>query len=164
MLRRMALVERLDGMLFGEDQPCFGCGPKNPLGFKLRYQEDGEALVTCFVPGPHHQGPLGVMHGGLVATVADETAGWVVIAKLGKFGFTTSFQARYRRPVRIGLPTECRGWITKQSRRVVRVHTATSQAGQECSEADFTFAILARRAAEQLMGVALPEQWGRFCR
>lgn len=160
----MAHVERLDGMLFGADQPCFGCGPKNPLGFRLEFEEDGEAIVTRFVPGRHHQGPLGVMHGGLVATVADETGGWVVIAKTGKFGFTTSFAATYRRPVRIGLETECRGWFTKQSPRIVRVRTTLSQAGEECFAADFTFAILARQAAEKLMGVPIPEQWAKYCR
>jgi len=160
----MAQVERLDGMLFGEDQPCFGCGPKNPLGFKLRFEEEGEAVVTRFVPGPHHQGPLRVMHGGLVATVADETAGWVVIARLGKFGFTTSFEARLRKPVRIEVPTECRGWILKESRRVVRVRTVVTQAGEECFAADFTFAVLGKQAAEKLMGVTVPEQWSRFCR
>ena len=164
MLPRMAKVERLDGMLFGEDQPCFGCGPKNPLGFKLKFEEDGEAIVTRFVPGPHHQGPLGVLHGGLVATIADETAGWVLIAKLGKFGFTTSFEARLRRPVRIGVETECRGWIARQSPRVVRVRTAISQGGEECSTAELTFAILARQAAEQLMGTRLPDEWGHYCR
>ncbi len=160
----MAQVERLDGHLFGEDQPCFGCGPKNPLGFRLRFEEDGEAIVTRFVPGPHHQGALGVMHGGLIATVADETAGWVVIAALGKFGFTTSFEARYRRPVRVGVETECRGWITKESRRVVRVRTVVTQAGEECFGADFTFAVLGKQAAEKLMGVTLPQKWERFCR
>ncbi|HEY3447360.1 MAG TPA: PaaI family thioesterase [Myxococcales bacterium] len=160
----MAQVERLDGHLFGEDQPCFGCGPKNPLGFRLKFQEDGEAIFTRFLAGPHHQGPLGVMHGGLVATVADETAGWAVIAKLGKFGFTTSFEAKYRRPVRIGVETECRAWFTKESRRVVRVRTVMTQAGAECFSADFTFAVLGRQAAEQLMGTEIPEQWARFCR
>ena len=95
--------------------------------------------------------------------VLAQADGWVVIAKTGKFGFTTSFQAKYRRPVRIGLPTEWRGWMTRQSRRVVRVHTTTTQAGQECASADFTFAILARQAAEDLMGVRLPEGWDRFC-
>ena len=164
MLRRMAQVERLDGKLFGEDQLCFGCGPKNPLGFRLEFEEDGDSILTRFTPGPHHQGPPGVMHGGLVATVADETAAWVLVGKLGKFGFTTSLEARYRRPVRLGVQTECRGWITTGSRRVVRVRTAMSQAGQECSTADFTFALLGRQAAEELMGSKLPEEWSRFCR
>ncbi|MBI5545292.1 MAG: PaaI family thioesterase, partial [Deltaproteobacteria bacterium] len=128
----MAHVTPLDGTLFGEDQPCFGCGPRHPFGLRLRFEEVGEALVTRMTPGPQHQGPLGVMHGGLVTTLADEAAGWAVIAKTGKFGFTTSLQARLRRPVRIGVEAECRAWLTKTSPRVVRVAASVSQGGEEC--------------------------------
>jgi acyl-coenzyme A thioesterase PaaI-like protein len=158
------LVQPLDGTLFGEDQPCFGCGPRHPFGFRLRYEEEGEQVVTRFTPGPQHQGPLGVMHGGLVATVADESAGWAVIAKTGKFGFTTNFEARLRRPVRIGVASECRAWLTKKGPRVVRIATSISQADGECFHGDFTFAILGFEAAQKLMGVRIPKEWRRFCK
>ena len=66
------MLERLDGHLFGADQPCFGCGPNHPWGFHLAFERDGEAVVTRFVPGDRYQGPPGIMHGGLVMTLADE--------------------------------------------------------------------------------------------
>lgn len=80
----------LDGTLFGAEQPCFGCGPVHPFGFRLAFTEEGDELVTRFTPGPHHQVPPGLMHGGLVFTLADELAAWVVIARFGKFGFTAA--------------------------------------------------------------------------
>src|SRR5690242_11060519 len=92
----------LDGTLFGADQMCFGCGPRHPAGFKLRYEREGQGVLTRFTPGEQHQGPPGIMHGGLVSTVADETAAWALIAKTGKFGFTTSFSCRFHRALRIG--------------------------------------------------------------
>jgi uncharacterized protein (TIGR00369 family) len=160
----MAQVSPLDGTLFGEDQLCFGCGPHNPSGFRLRFVEDGGAIVTRFVPERHHQGPAGVMHGGLITTVADETAGWAVIATTGKFGFTTSFQAQLRRPVRLGVEAECRATVVRQSSRVVRVSALVRQGGEDCYTAEFTFVILAQKAAEKLMGIEIPEAWRRFCR
>ena len=29
-------IEALDGSIFGEGQPCFGCSPSNPVGMKLK--------------------------------------------------------------------------------------------------------------------------------
>ncbi|MBI5548690.1 MAG: hypothetical protein HY901_32815 [Deltaproteobacteria bacterium] len=46
----------------------------------------------------------------------------------------------------------------------MRVAASVSQGGEECYRADFTFAILGKKAAEQLMGTSIPAQWDRFCR
>src|SRR5579872_3001259 len=105
----MEPVGPLDGTLFGDDHMCFGCGPTHPAGFRLRYEREGEEVVTRFVPQAQHQGPPGLMHGGLVSTVADETAAWALIAQTGKFGFTTSFECKFKRGVRIGVEAEARG-------------------------------------------------------
>src|SRR5438045_314133 len=97
-----ALDAPLDGHLFGEGQPCFGCGPSHPVGFRLRFEREGTAVTTRFVPDDRYQGPPGIMHGGLVLTLADEIAAWAVIGVLGKFGFTGQVEAKLRAPVRVG--------------------------------------------------------------
>jgi acyl-coenzyme A thioesterase PaaI-like protein len=158
------LVSPLDGHLFGEGQACFGCSPTHPVGFRLAFEVDAEAVVTRFTPGPLHQGPLGLMHGGLISTVADEAAAWAVLAHTGKFGFTTHFEARLSRGVRVGVEATARAWLTRRSSRVVRAAVAISQEGLECFTGDFTFALLERAAAEKLMGAPLPDAWTRFCR
>jgi acyl-coenzyme A thioesterase PaaI-like protein len=157
-------VTPLDGSLFGAGQPCFGCGPDHPSGFRLRFEVEGDAVVTHFTPGPHHQGPLGLMHGGLISTVADEAAGWAVLTTTGKFGFTTHFTARLARGVRVGVEAEARAWVTRRTSRVVRTSVVLSQLGEACFTGDFTFAILELAAAEKLMGITMPEAWHRFCR
>ncbi|MEW5741259.1 MAG: PaaI family thioesterase [Myxococcota bacterium] len=158
------LVSPLDGTLFGEGQPCFGCSPEHPFGFRLRFTVDGDAVVTRFVPTVRHQGPLGLMHGGLVSTVADETAAWAVLAATGKFGFTTGFEAKLLKGVRVGHEAEARGVVTKPGSRVVRVGVVVRQAGEDCFTGDFTFALLDRGGAERLLGGPLPDEWVRFCR
>ncbi len=157
-------VSPLDGRLFGPGQPCFGCGPDHPSGFHLAFAVDGEDVVARFTPGTHHQGPLGLMHGGLITTVADETAAWVVLAHAGKFGFTTHFECRLSRPVKVGVEAETRGRLVKRTSRVVKSQVVVSQLGQPCFTGDFTFVLLDQAAAEQLMGTALPEAWARYCR
>jgi acyl-coenzyme A thioesterase PaaI-like protein len=157
-------VDPLDGALFGAGQPCFGCSPDHPFGFRLRFEVDGDAVVTRFTPTAQHQGPLGLMHGGLVSTVADETAAWAVLATTGKFGFTTGFEARLLRGVRVGQEALARGQVTRPGGRVVRVAVSVSQAGEPCFTGDFTFALLDQSGAERLLGGPLPEAWLRFCR
>lgn len=158
------VVSPLDGSLFGPGQPCFGCSPDNPAGFHLRFVAEGDDVVTRMVPEKHHQGPLGLMHGGLISTLADETAAWAVLAATGKFGFTTHFEARLSKGVRIGVEVMARARLTKQGSRVVKATVEISQEGERCFTGDFTFVTLDRAGAERLMGVPMPEQWARYCR
>lgn len=104
------------------------------------------------------------MHGGLISTVADEAAAWAVLAGVGKFGFTTHFEARLARGLRVGEEAVARAWLTKTSSRVVRASCTISQQNVECFTGDFTFALLDQSAAEKLMGGPIPEKWQRFCR
>jgi acyl-coenzyme A thioesterase PaaI-like protein len=156
--------EPLDGRLFGDDQPCFGCGPRHPHGLRLAFERDGEEVVTRFVPGADRQGPPGIMHGGLVATAADELADWALIAILGKFGFTASFEARYAAPVRIGRVVEGRARIVKNAGRIADVEARLTQDGALAFTGRFRFALFDRGGAERLLGGPLPEEWLRFCR
>jgi acyl-coenzyme A thioesterase PaaI-like protein len=160
----MLALETLDGRLFGPDQPCFGCSPTHPHGFRLRYERDSEGVVTTFTPASTHQGPPGIMHGGLVSTVADETAAWALIAATGKFGFTASFDMRLKRVVRVGQITHARGKVTKPGSRVVRLAVEIAQGDAVCATGDFTFMLMDQHSAEAMLGGPLPEAWIRFCR
>lgn len=157
-------VSPLDGSLFGPGQPCFGCAPDHPAGLHLSFTVDGDDVVTKMTPQKHHQGPLGLMHGGLVSTLADEAAAWAILATTGKFGFTTHFDARLSKGVRINIETEARARVTKLTSRVVYVTVEIRQEGEMCFTGNFTFVMLAREAAEKLMGGPLPEAWARYCR
>ncbi len=152
----------LDGRLFGEDQPCFGCAVNHPIGFHLAFERDGEGVVSRFVPGAQYEGPPGIMHGGLVMTLADEAAAWAVVAKLHKFGFTAQVEGKFKRPVRTGQPTELRAKVVKLNFRVVRVGVEISQHGQVCFDGLLVFALLNQAGAEKLLERPLPEAWKRF--
>ncbi len=152
----------LDGRLFGDDNPCFGCSVGHAIGFHLCFERDGEDVVGRFVPGPQYQGPPGIMHGGLVMTLADEVAAWALVSGLHKFGFTAQVDGRFKRPVRIGVETELRARIVKASFRVVRVTVAIRQGGESCYEGQLVFALMDQAGAEKLLQAPLPEAWKRF--
>ena len=154
----------LDPHLFGDGQPCFGCAQDHPTGFRLRFAREDDSVVTRFVPAVTHQGPPGLMHGGLVMTLADEIGAWTLVGLLGKFGFTAQFGAKLRKPVRIGVEVTGRGRIKKASVRVVTVEVVLEQAGERTFGADIGFVMVDEQGAEKILGAPVPEAWKRFCR
>src|SRR5262245_10982520 len=138
----------LDPNTFGEGQPCFGCSQDHPTGLRLRFERDGDWVKTTFSPGEGHQGPPGIMHGGLVTTLADEVAAWAIIGVLGKFGFTAAMSAKLLKPVRIGRPIAGRSRVTKNTGRTVTVEVFLAQSDEDVYKGEFTFVLVDRSGAE----------------
>ncbi len=55
---------------------CFGCGPDNPRGLRLKSYVEGEQVVATFVPEPHHQAFPGVLNGGIIGALLDCHGNW----------------------------------------------------------------------------------------
>jgi acyl-coenzyme A thioesterase PaaI-like protein len=66
-----------------DDRYCFACGEKNPIGLHLAFTYDEEGVEAQFTPQRVHQGYNGLMHGGLVATLMDETMAHAVSSSYG---------------------------------------------------------------------------------
>jgi acyl-coenzyme A thioesterase PaaI-like protein len=156
--------DKLDGTLFGPSNHCFGCGPHHPTGFRLRFHVEHDEVVTQTTPQKSHEGAPGVMHGGLVTTVADEVGAWALIALRGKFGFTGTMTSRFPRAVRVGTALEGRAKITKESSRIVHVDVRMLQEGHACFSSTMSFVVLDQKGAEKMLGGELPEAWKRFFR
>jgi acyl-coenzyme A thioesterase PaaI-like protein len=157
-------VEALDGSIFGEGQPCFGCSPSNPFGMKLKPVREGREVTVRYTAPPEFQGPAGVMHGGLVTTLADELAGWVVIGVRKQFGFTGAIEARLLKPVRIGVEVEGRATIVSENARTLKIDVRLRQSGAEVFRGMFSFVVLDEAGTEKVMGMRLPDEWRRFAR
>lgn len=154
----------LDVNPFGPGQPCFGCSQDHPFGFRLRFDREGDEVLTHFTPDDRYQGPPGIMHGGLVTTLADEVAAWAIIGLLGKFGFTAQLSGKLVKPVRIGVPVEGRARIARETNRVVTSAVRLVQDGADAFTGEFSFVLVDQSGAERLLGGPLPEAWKRFCR
>ena len=49
---------------FIDNDYCFACGSKNPLGLHLSFYREGDYMCTRVQPLTHWQGFEGVVHGG----------------------------------------------------------------------------------------------------
>jgi acyl-coenzyme A thioesterase PaaI-like protein len=132
---------------------CFACGERNEQGLRLVFRREGDRIWSDFTPSEQHQGFPGVLHGGIIATLLDETLGrtgalrrqWLITGKL---------DIRYRRPAPIVERLRVWGQIAQERRGAIDAVGAVELAdGTVVAEARGLFLTL----AEPVAGRALAE-------
>ena len=67
---------------FAPQNICFGCGPANAKGLRIRSFEEGDHLVATWTPEAHHQAFPGVLNGGIVGALLDCHSNWAATMAL----------------------------------------------------------------------------------
>lgn len=62
--------------LYAPQGQCFGCGPKNHLGLKIKSQVIEKETVCYFLPQIHHQAFDNILSGGICGTLLDCHSNW----------------------------------------------------------------------------------------
>ena len=136
-------------------QLCFACGQKNPYGLKMVFYQDGEAIVSDFLPGKEHQGFPGVIHGGVIAAVFDEALNRTsMLADHPTWTMTGRLEVRYRRYVPYGPLLRVKAWLGLQKGRMVQGHAQLTRADDESvllAEAQGSFMALKPEMLDELM-------------
>ena len=94
---------------FGPEGHCFGCGPKNDKGLRIRSLPSGEhedELVCDWMPEPHHEAWDGVLNGGIIGALLDCHSNWTAAMALMRARgaseppstVTGDFHVKLRRP------------------------------------------------------------------
>jgi acyl-coenzyme A thioesterase PaaI-like protein len=87
--------------VFLDNDFCFACGGKNPLGLHLQFFRDGDMFCTRVTPKPHWQGFAGVVHGGLQSTIIDDLMSNHLFRLEQAWVTTGELSLRFRKPVPI---------------------------------------------------------------
>jgi acyl-coenzyme A thioesterase PaaI-like protein len=86
---------------------CFGCGPKNVRGLRIRSFEGGDGTVVAeWHARAEHEAFDGYVNGGILGTLIDCHSNWTAIAALQAAGWaadtpstvTSELSVRFRRP------------------------------------------------------------------
>jgi uncharacterized protein (TIGR00369 family) len=101
-----------------ESDLCFACGPKNPIGLKLKFDWDGQEVKAKFTPGEYHQGWAGLVHGGIISCLLDEAMSYAALYS-GVNSLTARMQTRFKRPLPIDETLTVTGSVTRKTRRLV---------------------------------------------
>jgi acyl-coenzyme A thioesterase PaaI-like protein len=105
---------------------CFICGLGNAVGLKMVFGEDREnqrVRAELTIPDAYRSYP-GVVHGGIVATILDETSGRALMMHTGDsntFFATAKMEVRYRRAAPTNTPLVALGWVERAGESRARV-------------------------------------------
>ncbi len=133
---------------FENNDFCFACGSKNPLGLRLTFfqatdAQGGAQLCTLVTPSAHWQGFKDVVHGGLQSTIIDDLMSNHLFRLEGVWAATAELALRFRRPVPMDRQLLFASRVESHQGRVWNMHATC-------------------RLAEQPEGPALTTGTGRF--
>jgi acyl-coenzyme A thioesterase PaaI-like protein len=131
---------------------CFVCGTENPHGLGAVFHDDGFRVFTEVTPAVHHQGWPGVLHGGIISGILDETIGRVAFLH-DRWVQTARLALRFLKPAPLGVSLRATGELVKDQRRLMHmkgdlVNVAT---GETLAEAEGTFMALSDAARDAVV-------------
>ena len=121
---------------YGPHYRCFGCGPANERGLRIKSHVAGEEVVAEWTPERHHEAFDGVINGGVIGVLFDchssWTAAWYLMRRDGgaepPCTITADFQVHMVWPTSSAGPLRLRAWVVESAgdRAIVE---ATLEAG-----------------------------------
>ena len=81
---------------------CFGCGPANEIGLKMKFRGNDDLVYSEVVISEQFIGWNGVVHGGILSTLCDEIMAWGAIFLTRRLILTKTMSVNYHRPVMAG--------------------------------------------------------------
>jgi uncharacterized protein (TIGR00369 family) len=96
---------------------CFGCGEANDNGLQLEFLLAPDGTVVCPATIPDRfEGHPGYLHGGIIATLLDESMSKAVRAR-GLTAMTRHLEIDFRRPVPSSAPIRMEGRVVRDEGR-----------------------------------------------
>ncbi|OFZ19220.1 MAG: thioesterase [Bdellovibrionales bacterium RBG_16_40_8] len=63
---------------------CYGCGPANAKGLRIRSFESGSEIICEWSPETHYEAFSGMLNGGIIGTLLDCHCNWTAAINLKK--------------------------------------------------------------------------------
>ncbi len=95
-------------------------GPANPMGLGAQHWYEDDVAVMEVTIGRAFEGAPGRSHGGILATLVDETMGYV-LARHAIFALTGWLRIDYRDAAPIGVPVRARAWLEARDDRKLTI-------------------------------------------
>ena len=151
---------------------CFGCGPHNPDGLRIRIFRDpanASRLVGTYRPRETQIGFPQIVHGGLQFTALDCMAGWAVfiLRQPGKMmPLTKSAATRFLKPAclgaELGLSAEVIREVASPREPLLIRGEIRDAAGAVLTEIDFEYILLPQERFMKAVGLnAMPDSYRR---
>jgi acyl-coenzyme A thioesterase PaaI-like protein len=123
---------------YAPNDRCFGCGPANDKGLRIKSRPEGDEVVCDWMPEPHHEAFPGVLNGGIVGALLDchsnWTAAWHFMSREGLSSppatVTAEFHVKLKRPTPSGVPARLRARVVEVHGRRATVEATVESGGE----------------------------------
>ncbi len=104
---------------------CFGCGPANDKGLRIKSYPDGDEIVATWTPEPHHLAFDNMLNGGICGALLDCHSNWAAAYHLMQrrneleppCTVTAEFSVKLLRPTPMAGPLTLRARVVESSDR-----------------------------------------------
>ena len=118
----VTVVESLQDT-YAPNNRCFGCGPANEKGLRIKSRAEGNEIVAEWRPEPHHLAFDGVLNGGIAGALLDCHSNWAaahhLMMKAGADSppstVTADFHVRLMRPTPMDAPLKLRAHVVEST-------------------------------------------------
>ncbi len=132
---------------YAPNNRCFGCGPANEKGLRIRSFEDGDELICEWRPQPHHLAFEGILNGGICGAILDCHSNWTAAIHLMKKSaadappctVTADFHVHLKRPTPMDTPLHLRARIVDSSEDRATVEATLEAKGKITATCRGTF-------------------------
>ena len=100
---------------------CFACGRENRRGLRLQFFADQHGVKGTFRAQDFFCGFPGIVHGGILASAADEVMWWAASWKRASSCVTVELNVKYLKPASTDQEYELTAKVIKEKRRIVEV-------------------------------------------
>ena len=126
---------------------CFGCGPANPRGLRVRSIVQGDEVVATWQPEGHHEAFPGMLAGGIVGTLLDCHSNWTAAHHLMQRAgldhppctVTAEFAVKLLRPTPTAAPVDLRARVVESTADRAVVESTLEAGGKVCATCRGTF-------------------------
>lgn len=132
---------------YAPQNQCFGCGPKNDKGLRIKSFVEGNEVVATWTPEPHHMAFDQILNGGICGALLDCHSNWTAAYNLmlkreestPPCTVTAEYAIQLLRPTPMNVPLKLRAYIVECSDRKALVDAMIEANGEITATCRGTF-------------------------
>ncbi len=129
---------------------CFGCGPANPQGLRIKSHVEGDSVVADWTPAPQHKAFDGYVSGGILGVLFDCHSNWAAVHFLMQAKglsrppdtVTAQYSVTFLRPTPMGRSLHFASRLLEVQENKATVETTLEVDGKTTATSKGTFVIV----------------------
>jgi uncharacterized protein (TIGR00369 family) len=119
-LLHLRLRSIIDMKELRDNQRCYVCGKKNPIGLAVDFEIDADvrSIHARFTPLNDHQGYENIVHGGILSALLDEAMAKLAFS-IGIPVVTAEMTVKFKAPATPGEELTISGKLTQETKRLI---------------------------------------------